>query len=164
MRGRFPRESKACCICCIAAAISFWSYAPVSADCLSALDTPEWPRIAKSIAALQLCEQIPVGPNQTARFQVESVDFCSVSSGVSSVTARALLTCEADSEALFQTPPLDSQVVATITLDTVECRIRDTNLEICGECGALLSGLTETQQIARDWAQSQLSLLCAMYR
>jgi hypothetical protein len=27
-----------------------------------------------------------------------------------------------------------------------------------------LSGLTETQQIARDWAQSQLSLLCAMYR
>ncbi|MBB4273249.1 hypothetical protein GGE12_001003 [Rhizobium mongolense] len=161
MRGRFSREFKACCV---AAAISFWSYAPVSADCRSALNTPEWPRIARSIAALQLCEQIPVGPNQTAGFQVESVDFCSVSSSVSSVTARALLTCEADSEALFQTPPLDSQVVATITLDTVECRIKDTNLEISGEIGALLSGLTETQQIARDWAQSQLSLLCAMYR
>ncbi len=97
-------------------------------------------------------------------FRWSSVDFCSVSSSVSSVTARALLTCEADSEALFQTPPLDSQVVATITLDTVECRIRDTNLEISGEIGVLLSGLTETQQIARDWAQSQLSLLCAMYR
>ncbi|APO79335.1 hypothetical protein AM571_PC01604 (plasmid) [Rhizobium etli 8C-3] len=161
MRGRYSRRSKACCL---AIAISFSSYAPVSADCRSALDSPEWPRIARSIASLQLCEQIPVGPNQTARFQVESVDFCSVSNGVSSVTARALLTCEAEPEALFQTPPLDSQVVATITLDTVECRIRDTNLEISGEIGALLSGLTETQEIARNWAQSQLSLLCAMYR
>ncbi|TCU20507.1 hypothetical protein EV132_101574 [Rhizobium sullae] len=161
MTGRRSRETSACCI---SAAIFFWSYAPVSADCRSALNSPEWPSIARSIATLQLCEQIPIGPNQTVRFQVESVDFCPVSSGVSSVTARALLTCEANSEALFQTPPIDSLVVATVTLDTVACRIRDTNLEISGEIGVLLSGLAETQQIARDWAQSQLSLLCRMYR
>lgn len=134
------------------------------AECRSALESPEWPGIARSIGSLQLCEQIPAGPNHTARFQVISVDTCSFPSGVDSVTAKALLTCEPGADSLFQMPSLDSEVMATVTLDPTSCKIVDTDLQISGEIGALLAGLEDTQQTARDWAQSQLSGLCALQR
>ncbi|WP_455271701.1 hypothetical protein [Rhizobium herbae] len=149
---------------CILTAATLWFYAPAFADCWSALDSPEWPRIAQSVAAIQLCEQIPVGPYGTASIQVESFDFCSVSNSVATVSARAQLTCESGSDALIQMPPLDGEIVAIVALDTAACSIGDTDLQISGEIGALLSGLEETQQIARDWAQSQLALLCGLHR
>ena len=159
MRGRFSKELKATGF---SAAVSLLSFAPASADCRSVLNSPEWPGIARTIASAQLCEQLPLGPNHTARFEVLSVDICSLSSSASSVVAKALLTCESSSDALFQTPPLDGEVVATVTLDIGACRITDANIQISGEIGALLSGLQETQQFARDWAQSQLSSLCRL--
>lgn len=149
---------------CIVTAVTLWFYVPASAECWSALDSPEWPRIAQSVAAMQLCEQLPVGPYGTASIQVESFDFCSVSSSVATVSARAQLTCESGSDALIQTPPLDGEIVATVSLDTAACSISDTGLQISGEIGSLLAGLEETQQIARDWAQSHLSLLCSLHR
>jgi hypothetical protein len=149
---------------CIVAAATLWHYAPASADCWSILDSPEWPRIAQSVAALQLCEQIPVGPYETASIQVESFDFCSVSSSSATVSARAQLTCGSGSEALIQMPPLDGEIVATVALDTAACSISDTDLQISGEIGSLLTGFEETQQIALNWAQSQLSLLCSLHR
>ncbi len=138
--------------------------APAEAECRSALDSSELPTIARSIATLQLCEQIPIGPNQTARFEVSSVERCTFPSGVDSLTARALLTCAPGDDALIQMPSLDSEIMATVTLDTKACRIVDSDLQISGELGALLSGLEDTQQIARDWALSQLSALCALRR
>ncbi|WP_156384906.1 hypothetical protein [Rhizobium sp. Leaf453] len=149
---------------CILTAATSWFYAPASADCWSALDSPEWPRIAQSVAAIQLCEQIPVGPYGTASVQVESFEFCSVSNSVATVSARAQLTCEFGSDALIQMPPLDGEIVAIVALDTTACSVGDNDLQISGEIGALLSGLEETQQVARDWAQSQLALLCSLDR
>jgi hypothetical protein len=138
--------------------------APAFAECRSPLNHPEWPAIARSIATLQLCEQIPIGPNQTASFKLASVEICSFPSGVSTLSARALLTCVSDSEDLIQLPQLDSEVLATVSLDTAACRILDSDIQINGEIGALLSGLENTRQTARDWAQSQLSRLCALQR
>jgi hypothetical protein len=146
----------------MAAALSFDG--PAHAECRSALTSPEWPGIARSIDALELCEQIPVGPNQTARFQVISVDTCSFPSGIDSVTARALLTCEFGADSVFQMPSLDSEVIATVTLDTKACQVLDSDLQINGELSALLSGLENIQQTARDWAQTQLSRRCALQR
>ncbi|WP_426232084.1 hypothetical protein [Pararhizobium sp. DWP3-4] len=148
----------------IFAAATFSFAVPAQAECRSALNNPEWPRIAHSVAALQLCEQIPVGPNHTARFQVISVDMCSFPSGIDSVTARALLTCESGADSLIQIPSLDSEVLATVTFDTKACRLVDSDLQISGEIGALMSGLEDTQQTARAWAQSELSHLCALQR
>ncbi len=149
---------------CIFTAATFSFAVPAQAECRSALNNPEWPRIARSVAALQLCEQIPVGPNHTARFQVISVDMCSFPSGIDSVTARALLTCEFSADSLIPMPSVDSEVTATVTFDTKACRLLDSDLQISGEIGALLSGLEDTQKIARGWAQSQLSHLCALLR
>jgi hypothetical protein len=159
MRERFSRKRKAACLF---AAMSLLSFAPAMAECRSALSSPEWPRVAKAISSAQLCEQLPLGPNHTARFDVLSVDICSLPSGASSVAAKALLTCESSSDALFQTPPLEGEVVASVMLDIGACRITDANIQISGEIGALLSGLQETQQFARDWAQSRLSSLCRL--
>ncbi|MBX5193332.1 hypothetical protein HJB86_31320 [Rhizobium sp. NZLR3b] len=147
---------------CIPFAVAVLFHAPAFAECRSPLDRPEWPAIARSIATLQLCEQIPIGPNQTARFQLVSVKICTFPSGVSTLSARAVLTCESGSEDLIQLPQLDSDVLATVSLDTAACRILDSDIQISGEIGGLLSGLENTQQTARDWAQSQLSLLCAL--
>ncbi|NLS07946.1 hypothetical protein HGP14_32485 [Rhizobium sp. P32RR-XVIII] len=159
MRERFCRNLK---VTGFSAAISFLSFVPALAECRSALNSPEWPQIARAIGSAQLCEQLPLGPNHTARFQVMSVDICSLPNGASSLVAKALLTCESSSDSLFQTPPLEGEVVATVTLDIGACRITDANIQISGELGALLSGLEETQQFARDWAQSQLTRLCRL--
>ncbi|KQV33007.1 hypothetical protein ASC96_30615 [Rhizobium sp. Root1204] len=146
----------------IAATCSF--AVPAKAECRSALNNPEWPGIARSVAALQLCEQIPVGPNHTAKFQLISADMCSFPSGIRSVTARALLTCEFGADSLIQMPSVDSEVTATMTFDTEGCLLVGSDLQISGEIGALLSGLEGTQSTARGWAQSQLSRLCALLR
>jgi hypothetical protein len=149
---------------CIFIAATFSFAVPAKAECRSALNNPEWPGIAGSVAALQLCEQIPVGPNHTARFQLISVDMCSFPSGIHSVAARALLTYESSADSLIQMPSVDSEVTATMTFDTKACLLVNSDLQISGEIGALMSGLEDMQEIARGWAQSQLSHLCALLR
>jgi hypothetical protein len=135
---------------------------PASAACMSAMSTPQWPQIARSLRSAQLCEQIPIGPNHTAAFQVISVDVCSSAQGMSSIVARALLTCEAGSDSIVPLPPLEGEVVATVMLDARACMIRDANVQVSGDLGMVLSGLEETQQFARQWAQTQLSTLCRL--
>lgn len=136
--------------------------APASANCRSATDNPEWPNISHAISTAQLCEQLPVGPNRTSSFRVLSADFCSSGDGLASVKATALLTCETGDDALFQMAPVEGKVVATVSLDPAACRITDTHIEIDGEIGSLLSGLPDTQDFGRNWAQSQLSRLCRL--
>jgi hypothetical protein len=148
---------------CLSAAAFLLASNPLMAACISAMNTPQWPTIARSIRTVQLCEQIPVGPNHTARFQIVSLDACQAAPGVSSIVARALLTCESGSDSILPLPPFEGEVTAAITLDTNTCMIRDTNVQISGDLGMLLSGLNETQQFARDWAQTQLSSLCRLH-
>ncbi|MBY5416096.1 hypothetical protein ACCT03_00095 [Rhizobium johnstonii] len=133
----------------------------VEAACWSALKSPEWPQLAASIATIKLCEQLPGGPDRTKKFEVTAVDLCTAANGVS-ITAKASLTCGSSSGAFIQTPPLDGRVVATVTLDIGECRIMESNIDISGEVGGLLSSLPQTQQFARSWAQSRLSHLCGL--
>ncbi|WP_157884562.1 hypothetical protein [Neorhizobium galegae] len=117
--------------------------------------------MAESIATIKLCEELPGGPDRTKKFEVTAVDVCTAANGVS-VTAKASLTCEASSGAFFKTPPLDGKVVATVTLDMGACRITESNIEISGEVGGLLSSLPQTQQFARSWAQYRLSRFCGL--
>jgi hypothetical protein len=59
-------------------------------------------------------------------------------------------------------PPIEGEVVATVSLDVGACRITDTRIEIDGAIGSLLSVLPDTQDFARNWAQTQLSRLCRL--
>lgn len=147
---------------CFSVAAFLLAFDPLLAACISAMNTPQWPSIVKSVRTVQLCEQIPVGPNHTARFQIMSLDACQVAPGISSIVARALLTCESGADSILPLPPVEGEVTAAITLDTNACMIRDTRVQISGDLGMLLSGLDETQQFARDWAQTQLSSLCRL--
>ncbi len=149
-------------VVCLSAIASLLASNPLRAACISAMNTPQWPSIARSVRTVQLCEQIPVGPNHTARFQIIALDACQSAPGISSIVARALLTCESGSESILPLPPVEGEVTAAITLDTNACIIRETNVQISGDLGMLLSGLGETQQFARDWAQTQLSSLCRL--
>ncbi|WSH19069.1 hypothetical protein U8Q07_14995 [Rhizobium ruizarguesonis] len=133
----------------------------VEAACWSALKSPEWPRLAESIATTKRCKQLPGGPDRTKKFEVTAVDLCTAANGVS-ITAKASMTCGASSGAFIKTPPMDGRVVATVTLDIGACRITESNIEISGEVGGLLSSLPQTQQFARSWAQSRLSQLCGL--
>jgi hypothetical protein len=58
--------------------------------------------------------------------------------------------------------PVDGKVTVTVSLDPAACKITDAHLDIDGEMGGLLSGLSDTQDFARNWAQSQLSRLCRL--
>jgi hypothetical protein len=147
---------------CISAGILVISMAPAWAGCRSAAGSPEWPGIARAMASAQLCEQLPMGPNHTGSFKVLSADVCSNGNGLSSIRATALVTCETGPDALFQTPSIESEVVATASVDVGACRITDADIEIAGELGSLLSGFSDTRGLARDWAQSQLSRLCRL--
>lgn len=156
MLGKWPR--KALCISGLFALTS----ASAWANCRSATSSPEWPYVVRSVAEAQLCEQLPVGPNRTRSLKVLSADLCSDGDGISTVRATALLTCESDPDSFFQTPPLEGDVVAVVSLDAGACRIMDSRIEIGGDIGSLLSGLQDTQEFARNWAQSQLSRLCQL--
>jgi hypothetical protein len=147
---------------CVSAGLFAMSLAPAWAACRSATESPEWPGIARAMASAQLCEQLPVGPNHTSSFKVLSADVCSNGDGLSSIRATALVSCETGPDALFQTPAIESEVVATASVDIGACRITDADIEIGGELGSLLSGLSDTRGLARDWAQSQLSRLCRL--
>jgi hypothetical protein len=136
--------------------------APAWAGCKSAMDSPEWPNVARAISTAQLCEQLPMGPNRTSGFRVLSADICSSGDGRASIRTTALLTCETGDDALFQMAPVEGKVIATVSLDVGACRITDTRIEIEGEIGSLLSGLPDTQDFGRNWAQSQLSHLCQL--
>ncbi len=103
-----------------------------------------------------------MGPNRTSSLKVVSADVCSTGGGLASIRATALLTCETGDDALFQMAPVEGKVVATVSLDVGACRITDTRIEIDGEIGSLLSGLPDTQDFGRNWAQSQLSHLCQL--
>ncbi|WP_245306784.1 MULTISPECIES: hypothetical protein [unclassified Rhizobium] len=81
---------------------------------------------------------------------------------LASIKATALLTCETGDNALFQMAPVEGKVVATVSLDVGACKITDTHIEIDGEIGSLLSELPDTQDVGRNWAQSQLQRLCQL--
>jgi hypothetical protein len=149
---------------CMLSATMFSLAGTAHADCRSALNTPNWSQIARSVSTLQLCEQIPVGPNQTARFDIVSLDTCSFPNNVVSFTAKAILTCQSGQDSFVQMPSVDSEVTVAATLDMAACRIISSDLKVSGEIGAILSSLEDVQAAARNWAQSNLSRLCAMQR
>ncbi|WP_431320516.1 hypothetical protein [Rhizobium sp. YTU87027] len=153
---------KPCRVAGIAVGLLAMSLVPAWAGCKSAMSSPEWPAVARAISTAQLCEQLPVGPNRTSRFKVISADVCLTGDSLASIKATALLTCETGDNALFQMAPVEGKVVATVSLDLGACKITDTHIEIDGEIGSLLSELPDTQDVGRNWAQSQLSRLCQL--
>ncbi|MBB5577193.1 hypothetical protein GGD50_005844 [Rhizobium paranaense] len=158
MSGRFVRFAE---IAGISAGLSIIFSDFASAGCWSALKSPEWQQISSIIATAKLCEQMPAGPNRTRRLEVTGVDFCTAPSGVS-VTANVSLTCGSSTESFLQLSPMDGKVVATVTLDIGACRITDSNINISGQAGEVLSKLPQTQEFLRTWAQIRLSNLCGM--
>ncbi|OWV83451.1 hypothetical protein ATY81_20755 [Rhizobium sp. R72] len=153
---------KPCRVAGIAVGLLAMSLVPAWAGCKSAMSSPEWPAVERAISTAQLCEQLPVGPNRTSRFKVISADVCLTGDSLASIKATALLTCETGDNALFQMAPVEGKVVATVSLDVGACKITDTHIEIDGEIGSLLSELPDTQDVGRNWAQSQLQRLCQL--
>ncbi|MFS8115236.1 hypothetical protein QD460_26225 [Rhizobium jaguaris] len=158
MRDRFVRFAG---VGCISAGLFLLLSDTASAGCWSALKSPEWRQIASIISTAKLCEQMPSGPNRTRRLEVTAVDFCTAPNGVS-ITANVSLTCGSSSESFLQLSPLDGKVVATVTMDIGACKITDSDINISGKAGELLSGLPQTQEFLRNWAQIRLSNLCGM--
>ena len=158
MRDRFVRFTE---LVCISAGLCAFFCDSASAGCWTALKSPEWRQITSIISTAKLCEQLPAGPNRTRRLEVTAVDFCTAPNGVS-ITANVSLTCGSSSESFLQLSPLDGKVVATVTMDIGACRITDSNVNITGPAGELLSKLPQTQEFLRTWAQIRLSSLCGM--
>lgn len=157
MSGRIGWE-----VFCMSAALLAQPVSSALAECRSATESPAWPEVARAISTAKLCEQLPMGPNRTASLRIISADVCSNGDGIASLRATAQLTCETGDDALFEMPPVEGKVLATISLDVNACRINDTHLEIDGDLGGLLSQLPDTQEYGRQWAQSQLSRLCRL--
>lgn len=149
-------------IVCMSTGLLWLSLTPAWANCTSVMANSEWPAVAHAISNARLCEQLPVGPNRTRSFKVISAEVCRNAGDLTSITAQALLTCETDDSALFQLEPIEGKVTVNVTLDTAACRITDARMDIDNGVGGLLSGLADTQDLARDWAQSQLSRLCRL--
>ncbi len=158
MSDRFVRFAE---IAVISAGLSIAFSDSAAAGCWSALKSPEWQQISSIIATAKLCEQMPSGPNRTRRLEVTGVDFCTAPSGVS-VTANVSLTCGSSSESFLQLSPMDGKVVATVTMDIGACRITDSDINVSGQAGELLSKLPQTQEFLRTWAQIHLSNLCGL--
>ncbi|AVA25827.1 hypothetical protein [Rhizobium sp. NXC24] len=158
MSGRFVKFAE---VLGISAGLSVTFSDPASAGCWSALKSPEWQQVSSIIASAKLCEQMPSGPNRTRRLEVTAVDFCTAPSGVS-VTANVSLTCGSSSDSFLQLSPLDGKVVATVTLDIGACKVTDSDINISGQAGEILSKLPQTQEFLRTWAQIRLSNLCGM--
>jgi len=137
-------------------------YSPVSANCVSIIQNENWPAIARAISNVRLCEQLPVGPNKTRSFEVASAEVCPQLGGLTTVRAQAYLTCEADGSSLFQVDAVEGKVSVDVTLEPSTCRITDAHLKIDDGFGGLLSGLADTDDLARSWAQSQATRLCRL--
>ncbi len=137
-------------------------HAPLLANCLSIVQNDNWPAIARAISNVRLCEQLPVGPNKTRGFDVASAEVCPQSGGLTTVRAEAYLTCEADDNSLFQVDAVEGRVSVDVTFEPSTCRITDAHLNIDDGLGGLLSGLTDTDALARSWAQSQATRLCRL--
>lgn len=149
-------------IACFAVAVLPLLSAPAIADCWSALKSPEWPRLAKTFTSMRLCEQLPGGPDRTKKFEVTEADVCTAPNGVS-ITAKASLTCEANSKSLLKLPPLNGSAVAKVTLDIGACRITESHVSFGGAIGEALEALPQIQDFTRSWAQSRLSELCGLH-
>ena len=137
-------------------------HASASANCVSIIQNESWPAIARAISDVRLCEQLPVGPNKTRSFEVASAEVCSQSGGLTTVRAQAYLTCEADGSSLFQGDAVEGRVTVDVTLEPSTCRITEAHLNIDDGLGGLLSDLTDTDDLARSWAQSQATRLCRL--
>jgi hypothetical protein len=145
-----------------AAGIIALGHASASANCVSVIQNENWPAIARAISNVRLCEQLPVGPTKTRSFEVASVEVCPQSGGLTTVRAQANLICETDSSSLFQVDAVEGRVTVDITLEPSTCRITEAHLNIDDGLGGLLSGLTDTDDLARSWAQSQATRLCRL--
>ena len=146
----------------VAAGLIGLGHTPVSANCVSIVQDENWPAIARAISNVRLCEQLPVGPNKTRSFKVASAEVCPQSGALITVRAQAYLTCEADGSSLFAVDAVEGRVNVDVTLEPSTCRITDAHLNIDDGIGGLLSDLTDTDDLARSWAQSQATGLCRL--
>ncbi len=137
-------------------------HASASANCVSIIQNENWPTIARELSNVRLCEQLPVGPTKTRSFEVAYAEVCPQSGGLTNVRAQAYLTCEADGSSLFQVDAVEGKINVDVTLEPSTCRITDAHINIDDGLGGLLSGLTDTDGLARSWAQSQATRLCRL--
>lgn len=136
------------------------SAALVRADCVSLVGRPEWPSIARALSSAQVCEQLPAGPNRTKSFLVQSAELCRGMDQNSTLSARAILTCESPPEAFFDTLPMETEIFMTIVVNERTCQIINANVQIGGKLGGLLGGFVDTSEFARNWRQSELVQFC----
>ncbi|ADY67311.1 hypothetical protein AGROH133_13172 [Agrobacterium tumefaciens] len=145
---------------CMASLVA--STAPVFANCFSLVGRPEWPLIAGAVSSAQVCEQLPAGPNQTRSFRVQSAELCRGVDQNSTLRATAIVTCESPPDALFEMPPMQSEIAVIVSVNERACKITDAQIQIGGELGSLLPGTVDASELARRWTGSQLSQLCQM--
>jgi hypothetical protein len=145
---------------CVTCLISFTAAA--WGNCMSLVGRAEWPAIARAISSTQVCEQLPFGPNHTQSFSVQSANLCRTADGNAILRATAIVTCVSGDEALFDTPPIEAEVVATLAINEKACRVTDAQLEVGGALASLLPAVTDASELARRWTQSELSRLCHM--
>lgn len=138
------------------------SAAPGFADCFSLVGRPEWPLVAEAISSAQVCEQLPAGPTHTRSFRVQSAELCRSTDQDSTLRATAVVTCESPPDALFEMPPVQSEIAVIVSVNERACKITDAHIQIGGELGSLLPGMVDASELARRWTRSQLSQLCQM--
>jgi hypothetical protein len=136
------------------------SAAPGFANCFSLVGRPEWPPIAKALSSAQVCEQLPAGPNHTRSFHVQSAELCRDADQNSILKATAIVTCESPPDALFEMPPMQSEIAVIVSVNERACTITDAQIQIGGELGSLLPGMVDASELERHWTRSQLSQFC----
>lgn len=144
----------------VAVASILASAGPVLANCFSLVGTPGWPPIMRALSSSQVCEQLPAGPNHTRSFRVQSAELCRNADQNSTLRASAVVTCESPPDALFEMPPMQSEIAVIVSVNERACAITDAQIQIGGELGSLLPGMVDASELARHWTRSQLSQLC----
>jgi hypothetical protein len=136
------------------------SAAPGFANCFSLVGRPEWPPIARALSSAQVCEQLPAGPNHTRSFRVQSAELCRGVDENSTMRATAVVTCESPPDALFEMPPMQSEIAVIVSVNERACTITNAQIQIGGELGSVLPGMVDASELARHWTRSQLLQLC----
>jgi hypothetical protein len=134
----------------------FATYA--QAGCWLLMKSPQWAGVQAAVGSAKVCEVMPGGPDRTDSVTISRFDVCDAPGGVS-LEAEASIECKSSSEAVFQSSATAS-VRAKVTIDIGTCTVTDSQLELGGTAGELLSGNPEFRKVIHELAQSKLSEFC----
>ncbi|TCM62370.1 hypothetical protein [Rhizobium sp. BK068] len=132
--------------------------AELSTQCWSLMNTTAWQGVLESARKTKLCEGLPGGPDRTHKFEPIKFDICSDAEGVK-IAVAADIECKSSPSA-FLSSSISTRATADVTLNVGACLITDSKIGFSGDGGAALAGIGNIQELAKTFAQAELTKFC----